>query len=81
VKIRKANVLDERTTTNVYIYENRKEEYIVIAVPDLEWSYLVRYEEEIETLRTKLLVSLRKTVVNEQAEPFVDKLLYWTREM
>ncbi|ANB60494.1 YueH family protein [Anoxybacteroides amylolyticum] len=81
MKIRKANVLDERKTTNVYIYENKKEEYIVIAVPDLEWSYTVCYEEETEALRTKLLTSLRKIITEEQATPFVDKLLYWVREM
>jgi len=81
VKIRKANVLDERTVTNVYIYENKKEEYIVVAVPDFEWSYFIRYEDETEMLRTKLLTSLQKTMTYEQATALVDKLLYWVHEM
>ncbi|MCL6586094.1 MAG: YueH family protein [Anoxybacillus sp.] len=81
MKIRKANVLDERTVTNVYIYENKKEEYIVVAVPDFEWSCFIRYEDETNMLRTKLLTSLQKTMTHEQATAFVDKLLYWVHEM
>lgn len=81
MKIRKANVLDERTTTNVYIYENKKEEYIVVAIPDIEWSFFVRYEEETEPLQKKLFSSLVKMVSKEQAERLVDKLLYWIHEM
>ncbi|MBB5323892.1 hypothetical protein HNQ34_000984 [Anoxybacillus tepidamans] len=81
MKIRKANVLDGRTTTNVYIYENKKEEYIVVAIPDIEWSFLVRYEEETELLQKKLFLSLEKAVSKEQAEQLVGKLLYWVHEM
>jgi YueH-like protein len=81
VKIRKANILNERETTNVYIYENKKEEHIVVAIPHMEWSFLIRYEEETELLRSKLLSSLSKKVEGAQAEPLVDKLLYWVREM
>ncbi|KXG10342.1 hypothetical protein AT864_00933 [Anoxybacillus sp. P3H1B] len=81
MKIRKANILNERETTNVYIYENKKEEHIVVAIPHMEWSFLIRYEEETELLRSKLLSSLSKKVEGAQAEPLVDKLLYWVREM
>jgi hypothetical protein len=81
VKIRKANILNERETANVYIYENKKEEHIVVAIPHMEWSFLIRYEEETELLRSKLLSSLSKKVEGAQAELLVDKLLYWVREM
>ncbi|WP_027408352.1 YueH family protein [Anoxybacteroides tepidamans] len=81
MKIRKANVLDERTTTNVYIYENKKEEYIVVAIPDIEWSFLIRYEEETALLREKLSASLAKTASLAQADQLAEKLLYWVREM
>ncbi|MDE8564359.1 YueH family protein [Anoxybacillus rupiensis] len=81
MKIRKANILNERETTNVYIYENKKAEHIVVAIPHMEWSFLIRYEEETELLRSKLLSSLSKKVEGAQAEPLVDKLLYWVREM
>lgn len=81
MKIRKAVLFDERTPTNVYIYENKKEEYIVVAIPDLEWSFLVRYEEETETLKERLTLSLTKAVPQEHVETLVTKLLYWVREM
>ncbi|ANB57506.1 yueH-like family protein [Anoxybacillus sp. B7M1] len=81
MKIRKANILNERETANVYIYENKKEEHIVVAIPHMEWSFLIRYEEETELLRSKLLSSLSKKVEGAQAELLVDKLLYWVREM
>jgi YueH-like protein len=81
MKIRKAVLFDERTPTNVYIYENKKEEYIVVAIPDLEWSLLVRYDEETETLKERLASSLTKAVPQEHMETLVNKLLYWVHEM
>jgi hypothetical protein len=81
MKIRKANIVHERATTNVYIYENKKEEYIVIAIPDIEWSFSVHYEEDTETLKGRLVSSLAKVLTEEHVEPLVNKLLYWIREM
>ncbi|AEH48793.1 YueH family protein [Parageobacillus thermoglucosidasius] len=81
MKIRKAALLDERTPTNVYIYENKKEEYIVVAIPDLEWSFLIRYDEETETLKERLASSLKKAAPQEHVETLVNKLLYWVHEM
>jgi hypothetical protein len=81
MKIRKANVLDEKTITNIYIYENKKEEYTVVAIPDLEWSILVHYEEETEVLKKRLFLSLSKALPNENAESLSNKVLYWIREM
>jgi hypothetical protein len=81
MKIRKAVLFDERTPTNVYIYENKKEEYIVVAIPDLEWSFLIRYEEETETLKERLVSSLTKAAPKEHIEMLANKLLYWAREM
>jgi hypothetical protein len=81
MKIRKANIVHEQTTTNVYIYENKKEEYIVIAIPDIEWSFSVHYEEDTETLKERLFSSLAKVLTEEHVEPLVNKLLYWIREM
>uniref|UniRef100_C5D7Y9 YueH-like protein n=1 Tax=Geobacillus sp. (strain WCH70) TaxID=471223 RepID=C5D7Y9_GEOSW len=81
MKIRKAVLFDERTSINVYIYENKKEEYIVVAIPDLEWSFLIRYEEETETLKERLVSSLTKAVPKEHVEMLVNKLLYWVHEM
>lgn len=54
---------------------------MVVAIPDLEWSFLVRYEEETETLKERLTLSLTKAVPQEHVETLVTKLLYWVREM
>jgi len=81
MKIRKANILDERTVSNVYIYENKKEEYTLIAIPDIEWSLLVHYEEETEALKTRLCHSLSKLIASEYIEPIANKILHWVREM
>jgi hypothetical protein len=81
MKIRKAIILDKQTPTKVYIYENKKEEYMVVAIPDLEWSFFIRYEEEPETLRGRLASSLKRVVAQEQLEMLVNKLLYWVHEM
>ncbi|RAK23139.1 YueH-like protein [Anoxybacillus vitaminiphilus] len=81
MKIRKANILDEKVVTNVYIYENKKEEYRVVAIPDIEWSQLIRYEEETEELEKRLLLSLDRILSKEKAEQLSRKILYWVREM
>ncbi|BDG42509.1 YueH family protein [Saccharococcus caldoxylosilyticus] len=85
MKIRKAIISDEQTPAKVYIYENKKEEYMVVAIPDLEWSFFLRYEEEPETLRERLASSLnsslKRVVAQEQLEMLVNKLLYWVHEM
>ncbi|MFC4184461.1 YueH family protein [Saccharococcus thermophilus] len=81
MKIRKAVISDEQTPTKVYIYENKKEEYMVVAIPDLEWSFFIPYEEEPETLRERLALSLKRVVAQEQTEMLVNKLLYWVHEM
>ncbi|WP_044893976.1 YueH family protein [Bacillus alveayuensis] len=81
MKIRKANILDEKTLTKIYIYENKKEEYTVVAVPDIEWSLLISYEEGTEELEKRLLLSLGKMLPNDKAEQLSRKILYWIREM
>ncbi len=59
MKIRKTPVMDGQAPANVYIYENRKEEYIVIAIPALEWSFSFAYEEEAEAVAERLEASLK----------------------
>ncbi|MGG3162708.1 YueH family protein, partial [Geobacillus stearothermophilus] len=54
---------------------------VVVAIPDLEWSFLIRYEEETETLKERLVSSLTKAVPKEHVEMLVNKLLYWVHEM
>ncbi|MDQ0229766.1 YueH family protein [Metabacillus malikii] len=82
MKIRKANVQSGNDLiTNVYIYENKKQEFSLIAIPDIEWSTIVAYEEEREEVRNRLTASLIKTVEPDVAEELVAKLIFWVGEM
>ncbi|MGM0753533.1 MAG: YueH family protein [Bacillota bacterium] len=77
MKIRK-NFL-EGLEQKVYIYENKKEEFILIAVPDIQWSYSFTYEEE--DIQTKLFHSLQERVSEETASTLSSRIVQWTREM
>ncbi|MGN7943161.1 YueH family protein [Virgibacillus sp. 6R] len=82
MKIRKANVQNgDQFITNVYIYENKKEEYSLIAVPEIEWSTIVEYVESRDHLRERLNNSLGKAVKDEVAEELATKMVYWVGEM
>ncbi|NNU82373.1 hypothetical protein ETC05_00540 [Geobacillus sp. BMUD] len=81
MKIRKTPVMDGQAPANVYIYENRKEEYIVIAIPALEWSFSFAYEEEAEAVAERLEASLKKRLDHERAALLAARLLGWAREM
>ncbi|MFC0295992.1 YueH family protein [Geobacillus jurassicus] len=81
MKIRKTPVMDGQAPANVYIYENRKEEYIVIAIPALEWSFSFAYEEEAVAVAERLEASLGKRLDHERAALLAERLLGWAREM
>jgi hypothetical protein len=63
----------------VYIHENKKEELILIAIPDIEWSYLFTYEDD--DIQKDLIQSLKRAVSDEKAELISSRILQWTREM
>jgi YueH-like protein len=77
MKIRK-NFM-EGLEQKVYIHENKKEELILIAIPDIEWSYLFTYEAE--DIQKDLFQSLKRRVTEEKAEVIGSRILQWTREM
>ncbi|MBO1510825.1 YueH family protein [Metabacillus bambusae] len=82
MKIRKANVHNgNNLITNVYIYENKKLEFSMIAIPEVEWSTTVQYEEERDVLKARLLDSLSKRVAHETAEELANKMIHWVGEM
>ncbi|KKI89979.1 hypothetical protein WQ54_22855 [Bacillus sp. SA1-12] len=82
MKIRKANVHNGKVfIENVYIYENKKQEFSLIAIPEIEWSTSVQYEEEREELKARLFESLSKNVAEETAEELAAKLIHWVGEM
>ncbi|MBB6283676.1 YueH family protein [Geobacillus subterraneus] len=81
MKIRKTPLVDGQAPAHVYIYENRKEEYIVLAIPALEWSFSFSYEEEAEAVAQRLEMSLHKRISHERAAMLAGRLLGWAREM
>ncbi|PMC40634.1 hypothetical protein CJ195_02650 [Bacillus sp. UMB0899] len=82
MKIRKANVKNENhDITNVYIYENKKEEYSLIAIPEIEWSTTISYEEKRDELYHRLITSLTKNVEQETADELARKVQQWVSEM
>ncbi|WP_226669469.1 YueH family protein [Metabacillus litoralis] len=82
MKIRKANVHNENELiTNVYIYENKQQEYSLIAIPEIEWSTIIPYEEERVVLKERLSDTLSKRVQQSAAEELTNKIAHWVGEM
>ncbi|RLQ97127.1 YueH family protein [Falsibacillus albus] len=65
--------------TKVYIYENKKEESFMVAVPQLEWSTTFSYEEEKTALLERMESSLSTKI--EESEVLSNRIFQWTREM
>ncbi|WP_019155824.1 YueH family protein [Robertmurraya massiliosenegalensis] len=63
----------------VFIYENKKEEYILVAIPDINWSASFAYDEDL--IEDKLDKTLLKVVDKESASRISKKIYQWTREM
>ncbi|MBS2970337.1 YueH family protein [Metabacillus sp. KIGAM252] len=78
MKIRRAHL---PSTDMVFIYENKKEEYSLVAIPEKQWSIMVRYEEAFEEVDEKLLQSLTKVTEQEKAKLLAGKIRHWITEM
>ncbi|HEY9577409.1 MAG TPA: YueH family protein [Pseudobacillus sp.] len=80
MKIRKSYSNGEEI--KVFIYENKKEETFVVAVPSIEWSNSFTYEETGEKLIERLAASLNRAALDEQAASEMAHRIYqWTCEM
>ncbi len=77
MKIRKS--ISETGEQKVYIYENKKEEFFIVSLPDIEWSISFLYEDI--NIREKLLQSLVKKMDQNEAEILSSRILQWTNEM
>lgn len=82
MKIRKANIEnDGKLITNVYLYENKKEEYTMVAIPDIEWSTVIPYVEDRTKRSMRLAKSLEKYVEPQVAIQLTSKIMQWVYEM
>ncbi|MFK2824811.1 YueH family protein [Bacillus sp. B190/17] len=80
MKIRKTYLNEEEV--KVFIYENKKEETVVVAVPSAEWSISFTYEEAGEALIERLADSLAGTNLDAQSASEMSQRIYqWTHEM
>ncbi|APH03852.1 YueH family protein [Bacillus weihaiensis] len=82
MKIRKANVHNQdQLITNVYIYENKQQEFSMVAIPEIEWSVTIPYVEERVELELRLKSSLVQRIDPLAAEELSSKIVQWTGEM
>ncbi|QIW81214.1 YueH family protein [Bacillus tequilensis] len=82
MKIRKANITTETgMITDVYLHENRKELRTLVAVPQLEWSTVISYEEDKTSLPERLEASLRRHTEEDPAGELAKKIIHWVTEM
>ncbi|MBM7647337.1 transcription antitermination factor NusA-like protein [Bacillus ectoiniformans] len=80
MKIRKTVLQDQEI--KVYIYENKKEESFMVAVPAQEWSAAFSYEEMDAELVNKLNGSfLNRGLDEESASQIAWRINQWVREM
>ncbi|WP_240628641.1 YueH family protein [Bacillus salacetis] len=78
MKIRKS--LAGGKERKVFIYENKKEEYFMVAVPDVGWSADFTYEtENLKEILEKSLYPAAGTM--EEAGELAQRIFNWTREM
>lgn len=63
----------------IFIHENKKEEYILVAIPDLNWSTVFTYGEDL--VERKMIDTLKDKLDDETAEGLGRRIYQWTREM
>ena len=82
MKIRKAHITSgKQKTYNVYLHEKKKEYKTLVAVPDIEWSISIAYEDEKEQLIHTLEQSLMERVEIDEARDLALKVVHWVTEM
>ncbi|WP_335869865.1 YueH family protein [Bacillus sp. 2205SS5-2] len=81
MKVRKTLVNENET--KIFLYENKKEEYILVAIPAFHWSFSFTYEKFGKTLIVEMTTSLLKcTGLSEgKCEALALRLDQWTKEM
>lgn len=79
MKIRKTTIIEQQD--NIFIYENKKDEYFVVAVPVIEWSTYFTYDDVKDALLARWTKSLKDKVSEQNAVELAIKIYGWTREM
>ncbi|GGI38785.1 YueH family protein [Mammaliicoccus stepanovicii] len=79
MKIRESH--SQKSNFKVYIYENKKEEYFVISIPDLFWSIKVDYDLYGESLIEHLYLHLFNVLDEDESEELANRISQWTSEL
>jgi hypothetical protein len=78
VKIRKAYIQNQKL--DIYIYEDKREEYFMVAIPAIKWSYFIPYDYELQ-MKKEIRDLIQKTESADMADELVAKIFFWIHEM
>ncbi|AVQ34538.1 hypothetical protein C7J88_10315 [Staphylococcus muscae] len=78
MKIRESH--SEGYSAKVFIYENKKEDYFVVAVPDLHWSIMIDDTLFGEALTEHLMMHLFNVLDEDEAEVLALRITQWVQE-
>ncbi|EKU48114.1 YueH family protein [Staphylococcus massiliensis] len=79
MKIRQST--SENYSARVFIYENKKEGFFVVSIPDLYWSLQINEDLYGEALTEHLVMHLFNVVDEEEAEVLALRITHWLQEV
>ncbi|GAA0324296.1 hypothetical protein GCM10008967_13550 [Bacillus carboniphilus] len=79
MKIRRT-VIEEKES-KVFLYENRKEFFFLVALPDYHWSDIVTYEDSHGDILERMKQHFPMKLQPDTIESVASQIYQWTREM
>ncbi|QLK85663.1 YueH family protein [Staphylococcus sp. 17KM0847] len=78
MKIRESH--SEQYSAKVFIYDNKKEDFFVVAVPDLYWSIQINDDLYGDALTDHLAIHLFNVLDEEEAQILALRITQWVQE-
>ncbi|MBI5975255.1 YueH family protein [Staphylococcus canis] len=78
MKIRESH--SEQYSAKVFIYQNKKEDYFVVSIPDLLWSIQIDGELYGEALTEHLFIHLFNVLEEDEAQVLALRITNWIQE-
>ncbi|AVP36674.1 hypothetical protein DOS70_02300 [Staphylococcus felis] len=79
MKIRESH--SEHYSAKVFIYQNKKEDYFVVSIPDLFWSIQIDYDIYGEALTEHVMVHLFNILPEDEAHTLALRITNWIQEV
>lgn len=79
LKIRESH--SENYSAKVFIYQNKKEDYFIVSIPDLYWSIAIDNTLYGESLTEHLYMHLFNVVEENEAELLALRITHWLQEV